>query len=106
MAMQTRVVRVRKLTDQGGETDLEQTTPAQRLGMMWELAVDAWAFTGESLAESRLPRHAVRLVRRGERHHDRTHGTADQSTWPTIRGRYQAAGGTRGAAGCHRLPWF
>jgi hypothetical protein len=27
MAMQTRVVRVRKLTDQGGETDLEQTTP-------------------------------------------------------------------------------
>jgi hypothetical protein len=62
--MQTHIVRLRKLTDQGRETDLEQTTPAQRLGMMWQLAVDAWAFKGDSLAESRLPRHAVRLVRR------------------------------------------
>jgi hypothetical protein len=64
MARQTRIVRLRKLTDQGRETDLEQTTPAQRLGMMWQLAVDAWAFKGDSLVESRLPRHAVRLVRR------------------------------------------
>jgi hypothetical protein len=32
--------------------------------MMWQLAVDAWAFKGDALAESRLPRHVVRLVRR------------------------------------------
>jgi hypothetical protein len=62
--MQDRVVRVRKLTDQGHETDLEQTTPAQRLALMWQLALDAWAFKGESLAKSRLPRHVVRVMRR------------------------------------------
>jgi hypothetical protein len=64
MAMQDRVVRVHKLTEQGKEAALEQTTPAQRLGMMWQLALDAWAFKGESLAESRLPRHVVLVVRR------------------------------------------
>ena len=63
--MQEHVVRVRKLTDHEDGTDLGQTTPVQRLGMMWQLAVDAWAFKGESLAESRLPRHVVRIVRRG-----------------------------------------
>jgi hypothetical protein len=62
--MQERVVRVRSLTDREHGTDLEQTTPGQRLGMMWQLALDAWAFKGESLAESRLPRHVVRIVRR------------------------------------------
>jgi hypothetical protein len=64
MAMQERIVRVQKLAEQGNETDLDQSTPAQRLSMMWQLALDAWAFKGESLAESRLPRHVVRVVRR------------------------------------------
>jgi hypothetical protein len=64
MAMCDRIVRVHKLTDQGKEMDLNQTTPAQRLDMMWQLALDAWAFKGESLAESRLPRHVVCVVRR------------------------------------------
>lgn len=63
--MPARIVRVRQLIDQGRETDLEQTTPAQRLSMMWQLALDAWAFKGESLAKSRLPRHVVRIVQRG-----------------------------------------
>lgn len=57
-------VRVRKLSDQGKETDLYTTTPSQRLSMMWQLALDAWAFRGESVAESRLPRHVIRLLRR------------------------------------------
>jgi hypothetical protein len=57
-------VRKRKLSDQGKETDLDYTTPVERLGMMWQLALDAWAFKGESIAESRLPRHIVRLLRR------------------------------------------
>ena len=30
--------------------------PAQRLEMMWQLKLDAWAFKGESVAELRLPR--------------------------------------------------
>lgn len=64
MIAQDRTVRIGKLTDQGNETDLQTTTPAQRLGMMWQLALDAWAFKGESVAEPRLPRHVVRAVQR------------------------------------------
>lgn len=63
MTDQDRTVRIRKLTGHGAESDLQTTTPAQRLGMMWQLALDAWAFTGETVAESRLPRHVVRVVR-------------------------------------------
>jgi hypothetical protein len=64
--MPERVLKVRKrtLSDQGKETDLDHTTPVERLGMMWQLALDAWAFKGEPVAESRLPRHIVRLLRR------------------------------------------
>jgi hypothetical protein len=32
--------------------------------MMWQLALDAWAFKEEDFAQSRLPRHPVRLLRR------------------------------------------
>lgn len=39
-------------------------SPSERLEMMWQLAIDAWAFTGDQLAESRLPRHIVRIYRR------------------------------------------
>jgi len=39
-------------------------SPAQRLDMMWQLTVDTWAFTGERIAESRLPRHIVHIYRR------------------------------------------
>jgi hypothetical protein len=63
--MRDRVVRVRRLPNQEEERDLNQTTPSERLSMMWQLALDAWAFMGESLAESRLPRHVVRIVQRG-----------------------------------------
>lgn len=59
-------IRIQKLTDQGQEEDLLNTTPAERLSMMWQLAVDAWLFKGESIAQSRLPRHVVSVVR-GER---------------------------------------
>lgn len=64
MAGRDRLVRVTTLHDQGTEIAVKQTTPEQRLSMMWQLALDAWAFKGESLAESRLPRHVVRVVRR------------------------------------------
>lgn len=64
MAEQRRIIRIRKLSEQGKETDLKGTTPAQRLGMMWQLAMDAWAFKGDPVAEPRLPRHIVRLLRR------------------------------------------
>jgi hypothetical protein len=65
MTRRDRLVRVTTLHDQGTKIDVKQTTPAQRLSMMWQLALDAWAFKGEPLAESRIPRHVVRVVRRG-----------------------------------------
>jgi hypothetical protein len=64
MIEQQPVVRVSKLSEQGTEGDLRETTPAQRIEMMWQLALDAWAFMGEPVVEPRLPRHVVRLVRR------------------------------------------
>jgi hypothetical protein len=56
-------VRKTTLRGQDHDRDMENTTAAERLGMMWQLALDAWAFMGESLAESRLPRHIVRIRR-------------------------------------------
>jgi hypothetical protein len=65
MADVTRIVRIGSLRQQGEETDLENTTPAERLSIMWQLALDAWTFKGVVLAETRLPRHIVRVRRRG-----------------------------------------
>lgn len=48
-----------------GEMDLEGTTPAERLAMMWQLSLDVWSFKEEPIAELRLPRHVVRLIRGG-----------------------------------------
>ncbi|MFN8549551.1 MAG: hypothetical protein U0527_16650 [Candidatus Eisenbacteria bacterium] len=56
-------VTVRRLGDADDEHEI---TPAEGIAMMWPLALDAWAFMGEPVVESRLPRHAVRVVR-GER---------------------------------------
>jgi hypothetical protein len=46
------------------ERELQARSAADRLGMMWQLARDAWAFKGDPLAESRLSRHIVRVYRR------------------------------------------
>jgi hypothetical protein len=55
-------IRKMRLADQGTETDLRGTNPAQRVLMMWQLAQDAWAMLGDR-GESRLSRHVVRVVR-------------------------------------------
>lgn len=52
-----------RLSDQGNDQDLEHTTATERLGMMWQLTLDAWAFMEPLDAESRLPRHIVRVLR-------------------------------------------
>jgi hypothetical protein len=64
MTDRVRPVRIQKLSEQGKESDLKGTTPAERMKMMWQLALDAWAFKGESVAEPRLQRHVIRLLRR------------------------------------------
>ncbi len=63
MGEENRTIRVTRLRDQGSEPDLKNTTPDERVGMMWQLALDAWAMMGDRDAESRLPRHVVRIVR-------------------------------------------
>lgn len=57
-------IRVVGLHDQDVDMDLADMTPADRIGMMWQLALDAWAFMGEPVAEQGLQRHIVRILRR------------------------------------------
>lgn len=58
-------IRVLSVKDEGTGRDVAELTPGERMGLMWQLAVDAWTFKGEpEHAESRLQRHVVR-VRRG-----------------------------------------
>jgi len=58
-------VRVQDLHERPEETDYARMTPAERLGIMWQLALDSWAFQGSDDAQSRLPRHIVSVQRRG-----------------------------------------
>jgi hypothetical protein len=51
MNMRNPRIQVRRLDEQGKETDLRSTNAGERLGMMWQLAQDAWAFKGEPVAE-------------------------------------------------------
>ena len=66
MVVKASEIRVSNLYDQdrSDQDDFSRTTPAERLQMMWQLTVDAWAFKGERVAELRLPRHIVRVLRR------------------------------------------
>ena len=56
-------VRIRKVGEETMVRELRALSPAERLGMMWQLAIDAWAFKGDPIAESRLQRHVVRILR-------------------------------------------
>jgi hypothetical protein len=58
------LVRKRSLHDPE-EDDLKDKTPAELIGMMWQLTLDAWSFKGKLDAESRLQRDVVVLKRRG-----------------------------------------
>jgi hypothetical protein len=60
--IETKKVRVLKLHEQDKHNDLRSTTPAQRLEMMWQLTLDAWAFKGEPV-ESEFRRNVVRVIR-------------------------------------------
>lgn len=64
MSVKAKELRISRLADQDKTDDLFATTPAQRIQMMWQLALDAWSFKGEPIAELRLPRHIVRVLRR------------------------------------------
>lgn len=60
----TRVIRRRRLQDEGSDDDLSQTTtPEQRMDMMWQLVVNWYALNGEQIDESQFQRHVGCLVR-------------------------------------------
>lgn len=65
MAENNRTIRVTKLSEQGQEDDLRDTTPEERINMMWQLAVNAWAFMGKPVVDERLQRHVTRVIRGG-----------------------------------------
>jgi hypothetical protein len=47
------------------ENELKDKSPAELIGMMWQLTLDAWSFKEKLDAEPRLQRHVVVLKRRG-----------------------------------------
>ncbi len=48
---------------QGSDAYLGDATAAERMHLVWQLTLDAWTFKEPTIAESRLQRHAVRVVR-------------------------------------------
>jgi hypothetical protein len=58
-------LRVKPLHDRDDDLDIRQLTPGERIALVWPLTVDAWAFMGEPIGESRLPRDVGRVLRRG-----------------------------------------
>ena len=59
------VVRKVSLRESDRDNDLAGLPPHQLIGMMWQLALDAWSFKEKLDAEPRLQRHVVVLKRRG-----------------------------------------
>ena len=64
--MKNKNIRVTRtqLEDQGKEADLLGTTHEERMGMVWQLTINAWAFKGETIDQQRLQRHIERVHRR------------------------------------------
>jgi len=58
------LVRKSSIHNADGDVDLKDKSPEQLLGMMWQLALDAWSFKENLNAEPRLQRHVIVLKRR------------------------------------------
>ncbi len=61
-----RAVRVKKLGDSDDLELFRTTTPAERVNMVWQLTLNAWAFKGEPITDPRLQRHVVHVIRGGD----------------------------------------
>lgn len=64
MSSSTRRIEVMHREDQQSAGDLRHLTPAERIRMVWPLTREAYTFKEGNLAESRLQRHIVRILRR------------------------------------------
>jgi hypothetical protein len=62
--MKSILIRKSSLHKPADRDDLKDKSPQQLLDMMWQLALNAWAFKGNLNAEPRLQRHIVVLKKR------------------------------------------
>lgn len=62
--MRDLVVKKSTLREADDRDDLKHKTPSERIEMMWQLALDSWAFKEKLNVEPRLQRHVV-VVKRG-----------------------------------------
>lgn len=62
--METLLVRKTTLSDSDNVDDLKDKSPGELLGMMWQLALNAWSFKENLNVEPRLQRDVV-VVKRG-----------------------------------------
>ncbi len=63
--MRRMLIRKVSLHEPDRNGDLKGKSPQQLLGMMWQLALNAWSFKDNLNVEPRLQRHVVVLKRRG-----------------------------------------
>jgi hypothetical protein len=61
LKLQKDKARLRKLTDE--DDDFVDASPAECLGIMWELTAEVWSLRGQDCAQQRLQRHAASLVK-------------------------------------------
>ena len=64
MARRSLSIRVFRLGAEPSDDLSDNTTPQQRLAMMWPLALDAWSLSGRPLpryARDRMPLHVIRV---------------------------------------------
>ncbi|MGH7466175.1 MAG: hypothetical protein ACREK1_13415 [Longimicrobiales bacterium] len=55
--------RKRKLDDPEDDRDIRHLTPSERVSMVWQLTLQAWAFKEDLTDEPRLRRDVVRVIR-------------------------------------------
>lgn len=60
-------IRVYRLGEEPEDDLSATTTPEERLAMLWELSLDAWALAGRQLPEYSRAETPVRIIRTGIR---------------------------------------
>jgi hypothetical protein len=57
------IVRKSTLAEQGAEDDLRDTTAEERIRMVWQLTIDAWAMKGIEVSDQPMRKDVTRLIR-------------------------------------------
>jgi hypothetical protein len=61
--MNKKAVRIRSVSEADRDDDLKKLSPSDLIGMMWQLALNAWSFRISINVEPRLQRDVVVLTR-------------------------------------------